>query len=183
MKARLKTIIISALSSILAFSAVTYNSCKPDKCKSIRCAYGGVCKDGNCLCQSGYEGSQCETVVRDKFLGVWSVFESGTLNGQPANYTISIIAGDNITDVKIHNFYNFLTNDVYAIVKGDSLVINRQSVNGRTVEGYGFLDPDKHYTEHGKFVVHYAVTIDSSGRIDDYGLFPQYGGTESLWNK
>ena len=183
MNARFKTIILAALSSVLAFSAVTYNSCKPDKCKSIRCAYGGVCKDGNCLCQSGYEGSQCETVIRDKFLGVWSVFESSTMTGQPRNYTVNITEGDNITDVKIRNFYNLLTNDVYAIVKGDSLVINKQSIDGRTIQGYGYLDPDMHYTEHAKLIVHYAVVIDSSSAIDDYGLYPSVGGTESLWEK
>ena len=180
MKSPLKTIFFVAFTLVLAFSAVTYNSCKRDKCNAIRCAYGGVCKDGNCICQSGYEGSQCQTITRDKFLGIWSVSEHSSMTHTDRNYSINIAEGANITDVAIHNFYNILTDDLYAYAQGDSLIIRTASHNGRTVTGYAFLDPDYHTVENGKLIIHYAVTIDSSGMIDDYGLYPAVGGTQSV---
>jgi hypothetical protein len=32
-----------------------------DKCKNVKCANGGVCKDGDCVCTNGYTGAVCET--------------------------------------------------------------------------------------------------------------------------
>jgi hypothetical protein len=180
MRTSIRTAIFSLLTTALAFSAVTYYSCKPDKCKTTRCAYGGVCRDGICQCQSGYEGSQCETVIRDKFLGVWSVTEFSSMTEQPRNYTISIGTGANLTDISLHNFYNLLTKDAYAIVKGDSFTIGSQTIEGRTIIGYGYLDHDPHYKTNTKMIIRYAVTIDSSGQIDDYGLYPALMGKESL---
>ena len=180
MSVRFKTIILSAITAALAFSAVTYTSCKSDKCNAIRCANGGLCKDGNCLCQSGYEGGQCETVTRNKFLGVWTVSETSTMTDQQRNYTISIVEGDNITDVKLHNFYNLLTKDVYAITHGDSIIITGgQSIEGRNIIGYAYLDHDKNYQPNSKLIMRYAVTINSSGAIDDYGLYPELHGQPS----
>src|SRR5690349_5700349 len=92
MKARFKTIILSAFCAIAAFSAVTYSSCKTDKCKAIACAHDGVCKDGECICQSGYEGTHCEVITRDKYVGVWHVFENGTYTSN-AQFDVSIRYG------------------------------------------------------------------------------------------
>src|SRR5690606_22092293 len=50
MKARLKSIILSALGVASVFTTVTVSSCNNDPCKSIVCAYGGTCADGDCIC-------------------------------------------------------------------------------------------------------------------------------------
>jgi hypothetical protein len=57
----LRSILLSALLTIGVFGAVTYSSCVLDKCSSVTCQNGGSCKDGNCICPSGYTGSNCET--------------------------------------------------------------------------------------------------------------------------
>jgi hypothetical protein len=105
------------------------------------------------------------------------------LTGQPANYTVAISAGDQINQVRIANFYNSFTEEITVTVKGDSLIISNQSQQGRSVRAFGYLDPNKHFTERGKLTLHYLVTIDSSGKMDDYGYFPALGGSPSLWNK
>lgn len=50
-------------------STVTYTSCLHDSCKAIICRNDGVCVDGFCNCPVGYEGTQCEIVSRQKFVG------------------------------------------------------------------------------------------------------------------
>jgi len=109
MKARFKTIILAAFGAISAFTAVTFTSCTTDKCKSVVCAYGGVCNAGACICQSGYEGTFCETVSRDKFIHTWIVVETGTLSST-ASYTVTVQPGtDNTqTSLVIQNFYKLL---------------------------------------------------------------------------
>lgn len=182
MKARLKTIVLSALGALSVFSAVTISSCTEDKCKAIACAYGGVCSDGKCLCPSGYEGPQCETVNRTRYLGTWIVTENGSIT-DAAQYTMSIEKGDNITEVRIKNLRNLFTEDVRAFVKADTLYIPLQTITTKnqpyTVVGSGIITSDKYYGDYGRLVVKYKVT-DVNGLVDDFGVD---GGDASLWNK
>jgi len=179
MKARFKTILLSALGAIAAFSAVTYTSCNSDKCKAIVCAYGGVCSDGACICPSGYEGTQCETISREKFLGVWMVLEKGTISNT-AQYPVSLEKGNSITEVKIKNFRNSFVDPVNAYVKNDTMYIPQQTVNNNTVEGIAYIQDDKYYGYHGKMIVRYKVKNNTNNLTDDFGLDL---GEPSLWNK
>ncbi len=179
MKARLKSIILSAMGVAAVFTTVTVTSCNNDPCKSIVCAYGGTCAEGDCICPSGYEGTHCEIVTREKYRGVWTVFEDGT-STNPAQYQISFVNGEGATDMKITNFYNrFAGDDINVRVKGDSLFIPQQDVNGYTIEGIGYLDWKEFYPDDGKLTVRYKI-VNADGKTDDYGLNT---GTPSIWEK
>ncbi len=179
MKARFKTIVLSALSAISVFSAVTYNSCTPDKCKAIACAYGGVCKDGDCICPSGYEGTQCEIVTRDKYAGTWTVIENGTYTSN-AQYDLTFRYGATMTDMNITNFYNHIKSPVAVKIKADSLFIPQQVVEGYELQGWGVLDREAFYAKHGKIEVHYSIRNTETGYTDDFGL---NGGEVSIWTR
>lgn len=178
MKARFKTILFSALGAMTVFSAVTFSSCNEDKCKAIMCAYNGVCKDGQCLCPTGYEGNQCEIITRDRYLGVWTVTEDGTYSNA-AQYPVDIVAGPNISEIRIKNFRNSFLEEVNAFVTGDTITIPDQIINNKTVRGFGFIEAEKYDAKHGKLTLRYIVT-DQNGVVDDYGVD---GGEPSLWNK
>ncbi len=179
MKSRFKTLAIAAIGTLSIFSAITYSSCQRDKCKAIVCAYNGVCTDGACLCPAGYEGPQCETINRLRFLNDWNVTEDGTLT-DAAQYVLTIEKGPNIQEVLIRNFNNLLTDRVSAFVKGDTMYINQQTVNGYTLNGVGYLTDEKYNGAHGKMIVRYQITT-GSGLVNDYGLGP--ASDASLWNK
>jgi hypothetical protein len=179
MKASLKTILLSALGAIAAFTAVTSTSCTPDKCKAIVCAYGGVCKEGTCICPAGYEGYQCETITRDKFKGVWTVFENGTATNS-AQYDVTIEFGASMTEMTIKNFYNKFQNDLVNIrIKGDSLYIPQQTINNHEIKGFGHLKDSKYYGEHAEMEMYYSIKLPD-GRVNDFGL---NGGDVSVWTK
>lgn len=178
MKARLKTIVLSALGALAAFSAVTSTSCKEDKCKAIVCAYGGVCKEGTCICQAGYEGYQCETITAEKYEGVWTVFENGTTTNS-AQYDVTISYGANMTEMNITNFYNKFTSPVAARIKSDTLFIPQQTIQGYTVQGVGYLVDNKYYGKERTLEVRYTVNLPD-GRVDDFGV--NGVGDVSLWH-
>lgn len=180
MKARIfKTIVMSALGAITAFSAVTYSSCNNDKCKAIACAYDGVCKDGACVCKSGYEGAQCETITRDKYIGVWTVFETGTVTTSN-QYNLTFKYGVGPTDMLITNFYNHISSSVSARVKGDSLFIPQQVVENYEIKGSGVLDREAFYAKHGVLTVRYTIKDLNSGLVNDFGVNI---GQASTWNR
>ena len=179
----MKNIILTTLSTLLLFFAISFNACKPDKCKNVSCAYSGTCKEGVCMCQVGYEGEHCETVTRDKFKGIWNINEDGTLSS-PAQYSISIESADKINKVLIKNFQNNFTMDVEAYAVRDTLPIQYQSLsNGNSVEGWATIvdtNPlNQHYYQHAIMNFYYKVT-NSLGQINEYG---SNGAGPSIWSK
>ena len=181
MKASFKTILLSSLSVLSAFFAVTYSSCTPDKCKAIVCAYGGVCNNGACSCVTGYEGTQCETVARDKFLSKWTVFEKGSAVNA-AQYEVTIGPGQNIADVIIYNFNNSVP-FVNAYISTDSIYVPSQTVNGKTVIGNGYIVQQMNYAQHAEIVIKYKVTDQETGITNDYGYDATDNTSPSMWDK
>jgi hypothetical protein len=68
---KLKSIFLSILSAVLIAS------CTTDPCIDVTCLNDGVCNNGICLCEDWFEGTDCGTEQRSKYLGTytgWFVF-------------------------------------------------------------------------------------------------------------
>ena len=82
----LKTTFLAVVSTLLMAS------CATDPCMDVTCLNASTCSDGTCLCTDWYEGTDCGTEQRTKFLGTYSgavVFaQSG---GSPDNENWDII--------------------------------------------------------------------------------------------
>ncbi|HTN47684.1 MAG TPA: hypothetical protein VL098_15145 [Flavipsychrobacter sp.] len=178
MKARLKTILLSSIGVISAFSLVTFSSCE-DKCKTISCAYDGICSEGKCICKTGYEGPQCEVLSRTKFMGPWTVTENGSIT-DASKYSISVEAGVSDNEVRIINLRNFFEEPINAFVKGDTIYIPEQDVENQTVVGNGWIEDDNKFGDNGRVLLKYKVTDKSTNESDDFGAD---GGDPSIWNR
>ena len=168
MKGRIKALSVTLALSVAAIGTVLYSSCSRDKCSGIVCAYDGVCDNGVCICEAGYEGNQCETINRDRYEGTWVVKETGT-RSTAINYSIVIQDGPTTPQIRIKNFRNFLTDQVIASVVGDTMTIEPQVVNGYTLEGVGYFAPNLYYANHGYMELRYSIT-DPAGLNDNFGL-------------
>jgi hypothetical protein len=67
---------ITSVLCIMIFMSTIFIGCEKkqtiiDPCQFLVCNYGGVCENGNCKCSAGFEGVDCSTKSRDKFLGTW----------------------------------------------------------------------------------------------------------------
>lgn len=124
----LKRIALSALLTFSAFGAVLYTSCNKDECKDVVCQNGGTCTGGTCTCTSGYEGTNCETAVRTKFIKQWSASDKeATTSVTVPTYVSAIVSGTTIVDIKISKFSNeFFANDVVATVSGNTISVASQ---------------------------------------------------------
>jgi hypothetical protein len=183
MTARLKTIVISSLISFSAFAAIVYTSCNRDKCKTVVCAYGGVCNDGVCNCRPGYEGTNCETISRQKFLGNWSVFEKGSIT-EASQYGISITEGPKINDVIIKNFYNYFVTPIAGVVKNDTLFIPNQQYEGKVLFGIGYIYTSVTYTQFGAIDMKYEIVDTATQAVNDFGYNSKLDHSDpSRWNK
>ena len=183
MRTPLKTIQVIALIACTVFATIIYSSCNRDQCKTIVCANQGVCNGGACTCPAGYEGTNCETVSRDKFLGNWSVFEKGSVT-QAAQYPVSIQAGFNITDVVITNFYNYFTVPVNATVNNDTLFIPNQQYQGKVLFGVGTISSNTTYGQYGSITMEYEIVDTATQVVNDFGYNSIVDHSlPSSWNK
>ncbi len=185
MKVHFNSIVISAFSTIAVIGSLMYLSCNRDKCKTIVCAHDGVCNQGACTCPSGYGGINCETVLRQKFLGNWQVFEKGSTTNA-ATYVISIVNGTNITDVQIFYFYNYFTQPVKGYIggkNGDTLFVPNQQLMGKLIFGVGNIFTNTSYGQFGSINMCYEVVDTATNIPNDFGYYPADLSKASSWNK
>lgn len=183
MKLTSKAIIISAITTISSLAAVVYSSCNVDRCKTIVCANGGVCNKGACVCPEGYVGTNCETVNRKRFTGIWRVFEKGSTS-LAKQYAVNVTDGESITFVNIANFNNRFISSVRAYVDGDRIIIPSQHIEGKIVYGEGTLYSSVTYGQYGGITMRYVVQDSATLVKDDYGYESAIDFTDpSAWNK
>lgn len=133
----LRNIAFSALLTVGAFSTVFYTSCTKDECKDVVCNNGGTCITGTCSCPTGYEGSDCSIITRDKFKGDWKGSDVCTKN----TYNVTLTIKESTEEVRalIQNPGGFGTNiTITGRVSGtNKLTFTDQSVggNGRILNG------------------------------------------------
>jgi hypothetical protein len=81
-----------------------------DPCANVTCVNGTATASGttcDCVCEEGYEGAACDIESRAKFLvtGQSVIEHCGSLTSTP--YIIDVIAGTDVTEVKIKNLANY----------------------------------------------------------------------------
>jgi len=124
-KKQMKTNLFQIL-GVVAIGVLSFNSCTTDACKDVVCGQYGECVDGDCVCDTGYEGVNCATEERAKFIAAYSVSESCTSGNYSYNIT-SATSATNVSTIVISNFGDYGVS-VTATVAGSSLTIANQSV-------------------------------------------------------
>ena len=112
------------------------------------------------VCDAGFEGSDCKTEMRAKFLSSnYSVTEIATVSGSFGPYNASITSSS--TDVKkifFNNFGDFTANitEVGTVDATNSVTIAAQTVSGYTINGSGTMSGTT-------LTISYSVSAASGG--------------------
>jgi len=135
---QVKLVLSTALIFLLLATGVVFNACVKDPCADITCKNNGVCRDGRCKCPVGFEGVYCEHKTYEKFIGTWQ----GTYrcNGAvPEDRMVVIAPGDKPNAVSLYNIYS-QTSPLAAMVDGDKITIDEQTVNNIVYKGTGYVE-------------------------------------------
>lgn len=129
----IKNVATACLAVAMAFS---FSSCESDPCEDIACVNGTLTESGDdcsCVCSTGYEGSDCTTLVRAKYLGSFNGNE--TCTSGPDIYAVTIAAGSTDDAVTITNLYDagLITNGT--INSEGGITIPSQSFAAGTISG------------------------------------------------
>lgn len=139
--------------------ALTLLSC--NKCKDVECLNGGDCNkdDGKCICLTGYEGTDCGTEEREKFIAIYSASASCSISGS-SNYTATISKSTgNVTEVKLSGAWGIFSNTVKATVDGTDITIPDQEPDndGYRISGSGSISANQNIVS-----VTYTITDPQS---------------------
>jgi hypothetical protein len=144
----IKKIAFCAMLAIGGFSAVTMTSCKGD----------------DKTCEAGYEGSDCKTESRTKFINAsgWAAIETGSTSGSSAYAADILTSSTGVQTILIKNLWGTFNNVTVATVSGNSFTISRQSPDsdGFYVTGSGTIN-----TSTGVITVNYTVTDETGSTV------------------
>lgn len=92
---------------LFTFSIVFYQACKKkqsatDPCAAVTCYHSGTCSGGMCSCRTGYEGTYCDSLVKNKFTGEWTGDLSCIVAGNKSN-TMRISPGNDDITLLVEN--------------------------------------------------------------------------------
>ena len=126
---------------VFCISFLIISSCK-DKCKDVNCD-NGTCVEGTCNCSEGYEGNDCGTESRSKFIGSYvvngtetcSVSGNSTLTGMSFTISNSSAAINKIT-LNLGGGLLILT----ATVNGSSFTIIPTTISVYSYSGSGTIN-------------------------------------------
>lgn len=153
----MRTVLLTAILTLVVFSAVTYTACNKNHCRNVVCANGGACDGGHCVCLVGFEGDRCEILSRDKFVNTYNGHDScGNFNGHTyEQYPIRLLAM--LTDSTELSLFGLMKNlndsAVCTMVTTDSFNFTGLN-NSTTYYGYGKLRNDSLW-------LHYHVQHDT----------------------
>ena len=125
---------------LLFLVSVLSESCDRNKCENVICGLRQSCVNGICQCAPGYEGDNCETLARDKFLGQYLVSTSCVQGFAPAQYPTQVIEDFNeINKIQITNIVGTgLSAEAY--IDRDLIEIPDQNIGAGTIFGQGNYD-------------------------------------------
>ncbi len=154
--------------AVLAFGLIfSFTSCEEDVCKDVLCAATGVATDINgtcsCVCDSGYEGTDCATLSRAKFVGTYSVADACSASGSAA-YTVTITASaTDETRVLLSNFWDFYAANVVATVEGNTITIASQDPDN---DGFPVAGTGTYSASANTITFNYTVTETATSQND-----------------
>lgn len=154
----IKQFALTAFLTVSAFCAVVYTSCNKDECKDVTCQNGGTCSAGVCSCPTGYEGTNCETKSRDKFVGTYVGSEICSIGTD--NYSVTLAANSDALKLTYTNLYNDNITATCTMAATDSFTFSGTQ-GGATFSGSGRLSTNS-------LSVHYTIT---NGAISNTCVF------------
>jgi len=129
----IKQIALTVLLTVGAFSAITYTACNKDACSGVTCQNGGTCASGTCTCPTGYQGTNCQILTRENFVGTYN----GSDQCGTGTYTITLTITDASTNnisVLINNIGGFGTNITATgvVTSSNTVTITSANVGGNS---------------------------------------------------
>ncbi len=148
----LKSIILTAFAfGAVAAATISFSSCEQDSCTVLQCVNGGQCDEGACQCPDGYEGSECEIAVADRYVGVYEGTVRCNYNDMifpivPDTVRIDMVQRPNLVKLEVKGGNTSLQNFKGKVIDGKNIefepLIATDSLGNEVARIEAFVDFD-----------------------------------------
>ena len=127
---------------VAAVATIGMASCDTDPCSEVECGDYGTCLEGACVCDAGFEGDDCATMSRDKFVGTYLASGTATCpvsgNGTFDNVTTTVGISSTGADRATFDFGGAVL--LTCTVNGNDITVVNATVDGFNYSGSGSLN-------------------------------------------
>jgi hypothetical protein len=161
-----RKVILSAVVTLSAFSAVIYSGCK-DKCGSTTCQNGGTCLSNACECPAGYSGTDCGTAWSTPYVGTYTC--QYTSSGVQSGTWQSVVTTDATDGGYVIDITDFASSNIVVVATVDSLgadSISHMLVVPTNIDSSGVTGVGTYSTKvirNGQITVTYSTTAAGGG--------------------
>ena len=141
----IRSILLTAILTILTFSSVTYMACHKDKCRNVTCLNEGTCESGHCSCPTGYEGDRCEVLSRTKMINTFNGHDICNINDTNQFHQYPVLFTEipaKPLEFELKNFIENMDDSAACTMRSVDSFTFIGSNNGTTFSGYGTLRKD-----------------------------------------
>ena len=156
--------VINKIKITLLFFVISLTSCLQDKCGHLKCE-NGICVDGQCVCQFGFEGEFCDEPWYEKFLGTWNVEETKTNDTTNSIFQIDVQFSRVVDTVKISGFAK-TWGDIYCVRENSTafkMLETEIDSTTKLVSGEGSID-----NTYSKVTGVYSFTKDGQDTVVNF---------------
>ncbi len=123
---------------------LSLNACDTKSCEEIICGQNQVCNRGICACLNGYEGTNCEDLASDKYVGNFNISQSCQQgNGNFVSFGTIAKGTSQVNELLFFNFLG-LGQTAYAYIatdqngQGNYVQFPNQNLGASTIAGEGY---------------------------------------------
>lgn len=113
---------------MLVAGTISFSSCTEDLCKDVVCG-PGTCFDGTCVCDQGFEGTNCETAWNVKYVGNFNTSETCVGSTAVDTYSNTIAVGADALTLSVSNFGDSGAFATLAITESGKVTVNPATIN------------------------------------------------------
>jgi hypothetical protein len=128
------------------FALLTYfSACKHDPCvtRAVECKNNGVCRDGDCLCATGYEGDSCQFRVNEKFASYYACIRTSIINQTVVDDnddTLRVQTKNDKFGIKFNSIRDSLIVVLDGTVNGNYITVPEKTILDTKYNGSGSLN-------------------------------------------